>query len=272
MSQRNSQSESHPYFASEGPLVIAHRGCAGLAPENTMIGFRKAVELGADILELDVQSTRDGVLVVIHDNIVDRISDGSGNVQDFSIDELKKLDAGYNWTEDEGKSFPYRGQGHTIPTLRELFETYPDQRFNIDIKQVKPSVIEPFGSMIREFGLSRRVLVAAFHVHVIRQFRSAFPEILTAADDWESRWFFGLNKVRLSGLTRLHSQAFQLPEYEEGIHIITERFVKAAHRAGMQVHVWTIDDVESMQRLVSLGVDGIFTNFPDRMLHLLNRM
>jgi len=268
----NSQIYSHPYFASDGPLVIAHRGCAGLAPENTMIGFRKAVELGADILELDVQSTRDGVLVVIHDNIVDRISNGSGNVQDFSLDELKKLDAGYNWTEDAGKSFPYRGQGHTIPTLRELFETYPDQRFNIDIKQVKPLVIEPFGGMIREFGLSRQVLVAAFHVNVIRQFRNAFPEILTAADDWESRWFFGLNKIRLSGLTRLHSQAFQLPVYEGGIHIITERFVKAAHRAGMQVHVWTIDDVESMQHLISLGVDGIFTNFPDRMLHLLNRM
>jgi glycerophosphoryl diester phosphodiesterase len=272
MSKGNSQADIHPFFASDGPLVIAHRGCAGLAPENTMIGFQKAVEMGADILELDVQSTRDGVLVVIHDNIVDPISNGSGSVQDFSIDDLKELDAGYNWTGDEGKSFPYRGKGHTIPTLRELFEAYPDQRFNIDIKQIRPSIIEPFGNMIREFGLSRQVLVAAFHVHVIRQFRSAFPEILTAADDWESRWFYGLNKIGLSGLTRLQSQAFQLPEYEGGIHIITGRFVKAAHRASMQVHVWTIDDAENMKNLISLGVDGIFTNYPDRMLRLLKRL
>jgi glycerophosphoryl diester phosphodiesterase len=272
MSRGNSRSGTHPYFASEGPLVIAHRGCAGLAPENTMIGFQKAVEMGADILELDVQSTKDGILVVIHDTIVDRISNGKGNVQDFRIEELKELDAGYSWTDDEGKSFPYRGKGHTIPTLHELFEAYPDQRFNIDIKQVTPSIIEPFGNMIREFGLSRHVLVAAFHVHVIRQFRSSFPQILTAADDWESRWFYGLNKIGLSGLTRLRSQAFQLPEYEGGIHIITDRFVKAAHHAGMQVHVWTIDDVESMQRLISLAVDGIFSNFPDRMLKLLKRL
>ena len=120
-------------------------------------------------------------------------------------------------------------------------------------------------------GLTNQVLVAAFDVSTIREFRRQFPEIITAADVKEVRWFLGTSKLGLSALTRLESKAFQLPEYEGKIHVITKGFVSAAHKRCMPVHVWTVDEEEDMQRLLDIGVDGLFTDRPDRMLKLLNR-
>ena len=250
---------------------MAHRGGRGLAPENTMIAFKQAVEMGADVLELDIRSTRDGVLVVIHDKTIDRCTNGSGAVQDYSFAELQKFDAGDYWSNDGGKTHAFRGKGHTIPALEELFAAFPQMKFNIDIKQESPSIVKPFGELIRKMGLTSQVLVAAFDVSTIREFRRQFPEIITAADVHEIRWFLGTGKLGLSALTRLKSKAFQLPEYEGKLQVITKGFVRAAHKRKMPVHVWTIDEEEDMQRLLDMGVDGLFTDRPDRMLKLLKR-
>ena len=262
----------HPYFVNEGPLVMAHRGGRGLAPENTMIAFKQAVELGSDVLELDIRSTRDGVLVVIHDETIKRTTNGSGAVQDYSFTELQKFDAGDYWSNDGGETHAFRGKGHTIPSLEELFAAFPKLKFNIDIKQETPSIVKPFGELIRKMGLTKQVLVAAFDVSTIREFRQQFPEIVTAADVNEVRWFLGTSKVGLSALPRLKSKAFQLPEKDGKIQVISKGFVRAAHRRNMPVHVWTIDEEEDMQRLLDIGVDGLFTDRPDLMLKLLNRL
>lgn len=264
------QADSHPYFHNQGPLVFAHRGGCRLAPENTMVAFRGAFEMGADVFELDVRGTADGTLVVIHDEIVDRITNGSGRVNDLSLESVKQLDAGYHWTADNGKTYPFRGQGLTIPTLEELFMAFPKQRMNIDIKQKSPSIIQPFGRMVTEFGTDK-VLVASFEVSNIRAFRRAFPRVLTAADARESMWMLLGQRLGFVRLLHPEGRAFQLPERQGPIRVLTPAFVRALHRRHFQVHMWTVNHLAHMRRLIHMGVDGLITGRPDLMLELLGR-
>src|SRR5512136_1719024 len=118
-------------------LLMAHRGGEGRWPSNTLFAFEQAVRLGVDALEMDIQRTADGVIVVRHDPFVESTTDGSGVIHDFTLAELKRLDAGYTWTQDGGQTFPYRGRGITIPTLKEVFQAFPDMNLNIDIKPVE---------------------------------------------------------------------------------------------------------------------------------------
>ena len=124
-------------FAQENPrpLVFAHRGGGGLFPENTLEAFKYSAEMGVDVLELDIHSTADGKLVVMHDATVDRTTDGNGRVNELTFDQLKKLDAGYKFTNDGGKTFPFRGKNITVPTLDEVFSAFPAMTFNIEPKQ-----------------------------------------------------------------------------------------------------------------------------------------
>ena len=140
--------EPHPFFRTADPvnndrvLVMAHQGGDGLWPSNTLYAFERAVQAGVNVLELDVHASQDGALVVIHDDSVDRTTDGSGLVGDKTLAELKKLDAGYDWSpERTGETFPYRGQGITLPTLQEVFAAFPDTRVNVEIKQLEPSIV-----------------------------------------------------------------------------------------------------------------------------------
>jgi glycerophosphoryl diester phosphodiesterase len=264
--------ELHPFFLAPGrfgPLVIAHQGGEGLRPSNTMEAFEYASGIGADVLEMDVHSTRDGVLVVIHDDTVDRTTDGSGRVQDFTFDELQALDAGYYWTADNGVTYPYRGQGITIPSLEEVLRNYPEFRMNIEIKQETPSIRQPLCDLLRQNRLEKRVLVASFNQRAMNDFRKVCPEVATSAVQNEVILFFAFKTLLLAPTYSPTAYAVQVPEYRFNIHVLTEGFVKTAHSRGLQVHAWTINEVDDMKRLLDLGVDGIITDYPDRMLELL---
>ena len=263
----------HPFFAQfeHHPLVMAHQGGNGLWPDNTQYAFERAVALGVDVLEMDTHSTADGVLVVIHDDTVDRTTDGTGLVHDLSLAEIKALDAGYNWTSDDGQTYPYRGQGVTVPTLEELFVAFPTTPMNIEIKQAEPSIAVPLCRLIRDYDRAEKVLIASFHQKAIDEFRRECPEVATATGQNEVIALFVLSKVLLEGAYRPNAEAVQVPEYRSGLHVITPRFVDAAHSRNLQVHAWTINDEEDMQRMIDLGVDGIITDYPDRLLKLLDR-
>ena len=144
-----------PFANENGIIVFAHRGGGGHWPENTMLAFENAVTLGVDALEIDIHSTADGELVVAHDETVDRLTNGRGLVNNFSLAELKRLDAGYRWSDDGGHTFPFRGQGITIPTLVEVFAAFPDKWINIDIKQTRPSIVAPLVEMVHAFQYGR---------------------------------------------------------------------------------------------------------------------
>ena len=251
------------------PLVVAHRGGAGLWPENTMYGFERAVDLGVDVLETEVHSTADNFLVLMHDSTVDRTTNGSGPISTFTLEELKTLDAGYNWSSDGGQTFPFRGSGITVPTLEELFTVLPNVRINTDIKQEKPSLVESLCKTIRTFDMVDRVMVASFSSRVLKAFRRRCPEVTTSAGTGEVAMFFVMNLVFLGAVYRPACQAFQVPEYSSGLRVLTKRFVKTAHGRNLAVHAWTINETTDMQRLLALGVDGVITDYPDRLITLL---
>jgi glycerophosphoryl diester phosphodiesterase len=267
-----SQSATDTPFAEKiqrRPLVMAHRGGAGLWPENTMHSFERAVDLGVDVLETEIQGTADNILVLMHDSTVDRTTNGSGPISSFTLEELKTLDAGYNWSTDGGQTFPFRGSGITVPTLEELCTALPTVRINIDIKQEKPSLVASLCKTIRTFDMVDKVMVASFSSKVLKAFRRGCPEVTTSAGTGEVALFFLMNLVFLGGFYRSGFQAFQIPEHSSGLRVLTKRFVKTAHDLNLAVHVWTINETMDMQRLLELGVDGIITDYPDRLISLL---
>ena len=265
--------EDHPFF-TEGPArpwVIAHQGGDGLWPGNTMFAFEQAAEMGVDVLEMDMHSTADGVLVLMHDATVERTTDGRGRINDLTLPELKELDAGYDWSPDEGQSYPFRGQGITVPTLEEVFTAFPDYHMNIEIKQAEPSIAQPFCQIIREYEMANKVLVASFNQAALDEFREVCPEIATSTGESEVITLFALNKLFLDALYSPAAQAIQIPEERSGLRILTQRFVDGSQSRNMEVHVWTVNEIEDMERILGTGVEGIITDRPDRLLELLRR-
>ncbi len=220
---------------------------------------------------MDLHITADGVLVLMHDETVDRTTDGSGPIEAMTLAALKNLDAGYDWSPDNGQTFPFRGQGITVPTLHEVFTAFPGMPMNIEIKKSERDMAEPFCALIRQFGKQTEVLVASFHDERMQSFRQTCPEIATSGAEDELLPLVLLSKVGLGWLYRPQAHAVQVPQSRSGIEILTRGFVRATHGRNMQVEAWTINDPDHMQRLIDLGVDGIITDYPDRLLAILQR-
>ncbi|HEX2181241.1 MAG TPA: glycerophosphodiester phosphodiesterase [Rubrobacteraceae bacterium] len=252
------------------PVNFAHRGASALAPENTLEAFRLAVEAGARGLELDVHVTRDGEVVVIHDPTVDRTTDGSGVVAAMTLAEIRHLDAGYRFSPDGGRTFPYRGRGLGVPTLTEVYAEFPDARVNADIKEEQPGAEEAVLGVIRGAAAEERTLIASTDHPVIRRFRRVSGgRIATAASRREIVMFYLLSRLHLETLARPVYAALQVPVEHSGITLVTPRFVKAAHSRGVRVDVWTINEVAEMRRLLDLGVDMLMTDRPEALEDLL---
>lgn len=248
---------NHPFFRG-APLLLAHRGGALLAPENTLLAFRRAVTWwGADALELDVQPTRDGEVVVLHDPTVDRTTDGRGRVDRLSLVQIQRLDAGYRFTPDGGRTYPFRGRGLTIPTLAEVLAALPSVRITVEAKdpRVQTRVLELAAAE------PERLLLAGLHRRLQRRFRNG-PCPRSASLE-EVRAFWLLHRLGLGRWARPRADAFQIPMRWRGLRLVTPAFVRAAHRHGVQVHVWTVNEIHKMRRLLRWGVDGLITDRPD---------
>lgn len=272
--------EPHPWFRPNDPavLVIAHQGGNHLRPDQTLPAFAHAVELGADVLEMDLNMTADGVLVVIHDRTVDRTTDGSGAVRDLTLAEIKALDAAHTWTPRtpdgtpiDPDDFPYRGQGLTIPTFEEVLTAFPDHRILVEMKQEEPSTAEPLCELIRAQGRQNDVMVASSISPELNAFRRACPEVATSGHYGDVLTFFILQNLRLGALYTPQEVAYQVPREFEGLRVITPRFVEVAQRRGVEVHPWTINTEAEMRRLIAMGVDGIITDQPGLLLEVLGR-
>lgn len=265
--------DPHMYFKNlqSAPLVIAHRGGGGLWPENTLYSFKQAQQLGVDVIEMDVRSTSDGVLVVMHDATVERTTDGKGRVGEMTLAEVKRLDAGYKWSSDGGKTFPFRGTGIVVPTLQEVFTALPEMRFNIEPKQDAPSLAQPLCRLIREHRMTDKVMIGSFSSTVLEEFRRECPEVATSASTGEVSKFLALHKAGLARSFSPAMQALQVPEYAGGMQVLNADFVNAAHERNLEVHAWTVNETEDMRRLLGIGLDGIMTDYPDRLMALLGR-
>lgn len=266
----------HPYYAGvTGTQLIAHQGGDDIWPGDTMYAFEQAVALGVDVLEMDAHITKDGRIVLMHDEKVDRTTDSTGLIEDMTLAELKQLDAAYGWSPDGGQTYPYRGQGIQVPALDELFEAFPQMRYVIEIKLTENPIQEPLCALIRQYDMQDKVLVASFHDDAMRNFRAACPEVATSASRGEVTKFVLLSKVFLSGLIKPDYESLQ-PPYDPkdsmNIRIMTPSFIRQSHAKNLRVEPWTVDDPDLMRQYIEWGTDGIMTDRPDLMMEVLKEM
>ncbi|MGE5373630.1 MAG: glycerophosphodiester phosphodiesterase [Bacteroidota bacterium] len=263
------------YRGAVRPLVIAHQGGDGIRPGDTLAAFENAARIGADVLEMDAHITRDGQIVLMHDENVDRTTDGTGLIEEKTLAELQQLDAAYKWSNDGGKTFPYRGQGIRVPTLEELFEKYPYMRYVIEIKLTQNPIDKPLCDLIRKHKIQGQVVIASFHDEAMQRFRQTCPEVATSASRGEVTKFVLLGKVFLGGLVTPAYESIQ-PPYDPresmNIPIMTRRFIREAHAKNLAVEPWTVDDPGLMKQYIQWGVDGIMTDRPDLMIEVLKEM
>jgi len=257
-----------PYFGPTTPIPFAHRGGAKRRPENTLLAFRNAAELGYRHIETDVHETSDGHFVCFHDATLDRTTNGRGNLRDHTLAELQRLDAGHNFVEDG--SYSFRGVGARIPTLDEALELDAQLHFNLEMKPEDPKLARRIWEFIEHHGIHDRVLVASEHDEVTEAFRShSRGRVATSPGRKGALGFWARVLAGAWKHAMFPFDALQIPPSFRGMTVITPRFVEAAHHHGIQIHVWTIDDPSEMYELLEVGVDGLMTDLPDVLLDVL---
>ena len=259
-------------FFSPIPRILAHRGDSACYPENTLPAFESARDLGVDVIETDVHITKDGKVIIWHDDTLDRETNGSGIVEAHTMSELLSLDAGYNFSNDDSLTFPFRGKGVTMLPFEEALEVLPDMRFNVDLKTKDTALGNAFIEIVRRQKAQDRVLCASFHSSNLLHVRKAAPEIGTSMATGEVLKLLLLQKLHLPVRKEaIPGIAFQVPVSQGPITVITPGFIRRFHELGLYIQVWTINDADEMLRLLTLGVDGIFTDDPRLLLEVAGR-
>jgi glycerophosphoryl diester phosphodiesterase len=248
------------FFNAPRPRVFGHRGSAGTHPENTIASFQAAVDLGVRYLETDVHMTRDGEIVVSHDGDLERICGRAGVIKEMDYADLAKADAGYAFTLD-GREFPFRGKGMRIPRLAELLATFPSALFNIDLKSEDLSITKSALRVIDAAKMRRRVLLASEHQNRLDEVRSAAPGIPTSFGYLEIAAFMQAMATQDANYHPA-GDALQIPPEYYSWKLATPETVAMAHRHGVEIHIWTVNDESTTVRVLDLGVDGIMTDFP----------
>ena len=250
------------HFLTPEPRIFAHRGDAAHFPENTIPSFQSAIEIGADVIETDAQRSKDGHFMVFHDDTLDRVTEGRGRIGDYTMQELKRLDAGYRYSPD-AESFPFRGKKIAIPSLEEALRGFPHQRFNIDLKSDDPSQAGDYCALIRGCNAAERVLTASEFTGNLKAVRRMLPEMATSASHGEVARVFVLYRSGLLFAKRsMAADALQIPELYRNWLLASPGMVRQVRRKGIRVHVWTVNAEADMRRLLDAGVDGIITDDP----------
>jgi glycerophosphoryl diester phosphodiesterase len=261
-----------PYLDRPGPWLVAHRGGSLLAPENTLAAFDQAVALGADALEIDVRRTRDGAVVVFHDDDTTRLTGEAGTIEARTLAEVRALDAGYAFTQDGGATFPFRGKDVRVPSLAEVLSRYPGLRLNIDAKPDQPALAVALAAEIVAAGAEDRVCVGSFFDAQAERLGRLLPRcarylpqlaatchVLAAKSGARGDWCPGGYDLA------------DLPHRMGALVVVDRAVVEYLHARDIPVHVWTVDDETEMRALLALGVDGIVTDRPDVLARVLGR-
>lgn len=245
------------------PFGIAHRGSRILWPENTMVAFSGAVDLGFEWLETDLHLTADGVLVCLHDPLLDRTTDQSGPVSVLTAKDLETIDAGHSHAP--GEEFPFRGRGIRVPTLEELVTSFPEVRVVVDLKQ--DGLVEPLWKLVEQFRLHDRLVVGSFSDRRLAAFRR-ISRGSVATSTGPVRSVAALAGAVAGRAPRL-ADAVQFPVSVGPLRPFSRRTIASFHRRGYQAHVWTVNDPDSMHRFYDLGVDAVITDRPDLLRDVL---
>ncbi len=266
-------------------IAFAHQGGAKEAPSSTLYAIRRALELGATGIELDVHATLDGELVVCHDPTLDRTTDATGEIASIRLDDLRQLDNAHWFLpgEDTGRGRPdnayvLRGKAPAdrdfgVATLSEVLEAFPDVVLNLDIKRSAPDVVayeEVLARVLAEHGAGDKVIVASFLDSATAAFSKYAPSVgVSAGTEWTTEFYRRLHAGSPPPDDVARYVALQVPARFGPVVVVDERFVAVAHASGLAVHVWTIDDPDEMEHLTGLGVDGIMTDKPTVLTDVL---
>jgi glycerophosphoryl diester phosphodiesterase len=257
------------FFAPAGPRLIAHRGGGGVRPENTLEAFTAAYREGIRYLELDVHTSRDGVLVVCHDADLRRTTDVGKAIRELGYAEIARADAGYAF-ETEG-TFPFRGKGVRVPRLTDVLGLFDDAFFVIEIKQVEPSLTAALNRTLTATRTRTRVLIASEHQQPLDEIRALAPELPTGFSGHEVMGFFAAMMARMANYRR-PADAIQIPPAHGSMALATPTSVAAAHELGLEMHNWTVNEESDMRHLLAMGIDGIITDFPARLQSVIAQL
>jgi glycerophosphoryl diester phosphodiesterase len=265
-------------------IAYAHQGGAWESPSSTLHAIRHALAAGATGIELDVHASADGELVVCHDATVDRTTAASGTIASFTLEELRRLDFSYWWIPGADvtpgrppEEYPFRGRAPAdrnfgIATLREVLEEFPGVVLNLDIKQTAPVVApyeEALAKLLAEYGRVDDVIVASFLDPATDAFRLFAPAVATSAGTMATAEAWRAVQAG-EAMPDIPAVAYQVPERQGDLVVVDDRFVEAAHASGKAVHVWTVNDEPSMERLLGYGVDGIISDLPTTLCGVLS--
>jgi glycerophosphoryl diester phosphodiesterase len=255
---------NHAFFASvpAGKVeIMAHGAGQGVAPTNTLLGLTTAAAQGADVLEIDVQLTKDNVLILHHDDTLDRTTDMTGPVAAKTWAQIAAGDTG-GTTTLEGKTFS--GADTKVARLDAALAAFPMARWNIEIKNDSPLAATQLCTLITAARAQERVLVASFHDKALAHFREVCPRVATSMAPGEIRMFVIAAHLRLSRFVPTPAAAVQVPDAAGGFDLTDRRFVAALKARGIKLHYWTINDPAQMDTLIKAGADGLLTDYVAR--------
>jgi glycerophosphoryl diester phosphodiesterase len=251
---------------------IAHRGASGEAPENTLEAVRLAFEkYKVDMVEVDLRLSKDGVPIILHDETLDRTTDGKGPVSHYTVEEIKKKDAGFHFDPEKKGEFPYRGKGVTVPTFQELLKEYPNHGFFLEIKDENPRCVRKILSVIERSQGKGALTIGSFHGPVTREVRRLRPPYIRSVLS-RDEVFWPYVKFRL-GFTKFEPPCHRasLPRKDHGFQLDDRRWIEFLHHRGVKIYYWTIDDPGEMEALIDRDADGIMTNYPGRLNEVLEK-
>ncbi len=259
---------THPFLQGlRRPLHIAHRGGAGLYPENTLFAFEQAVRVHhADMLELDVHATKDGEVIVAHDATLERCTDGHGALADHTWAELEALDAAWHFTPVTGPGTPYRGRGLRLPRFIDVFRAFPGLRLNVELKDER--ALEPLAALLAGEAWQARLCLGSEHDELGARVASTFPEACC---------FFPRDALAAFVLGAKGGEVVDDPRYLvldmpyqwEGVTLFDAALAEIAAAHGKWINVWTVDDEADMRRAIADGVGGVMTDRPDLLRAVL---
>lgn len=288
-------SAANPWMG-KGVLNMSHQGGEIEAPSDTLFALKTSIEKGADMLELDVHLSKDGQIVVIHDETVDRTTNGTGSVEDLTLAQIKTLDAAHWFVPDVGTAPPgrpvedytlrgiatgaveppegYDANDFTIPSLEEVLKAFPDVPINIELKPTTRqtgAIEQAAADLLARYDRTDDVIVVSFNDASTLLFKALAPDVHTATGTAQAALFWGSHNGPLPGAPNPLNVALQVP-MALGVPVMSKDFVDNAHANDLAVHVWTINDEATMRQLIAWGVDGIMTDRPTLLEAVLDEL
>ena len=264
------QKITHPVLERlSKPVTIAHQGGNKIYPDESLLAFTNAINMGIQVIEFDIHRTKDGIIVINHDQTIDRLTNGTGLIREMSWVELQQVDGAYNWSPD-GLTYPYRDKGIKILSLIEMMDAFPQQLYDIEIKQHDPALEKDLCDLLRKYGVAAdQAIVASFRDETLARFHDICPEVAISLPVNQGTVLYILSRVGLERLLPLDAVVAQLPTTFStilGQLELDRRYIEAFAKGDRQVWVWTVNDSIEMKRLVKMGAHVIITDRPDILM------